>query len=323
VEVGRTLGDVAAPVTRLRVRTSDPDEAARYLRAYGLDRAQCPDRAGFRFAISASAAGCFAIGSVRHTARLRARAEPPAALTIVEAVDGVPRLDTRRGRVQGRLLIAPYRAGYLVDWPGTRLRITTLDWAEVARVAAETSGTPGRDVRFDDLTPLSSGLARYWQELVDHVDCHLLAHDRWLAHPTLRREVGRHLITAALCVFPNSTHDRPAGAGSGEPAEVARAVEFIAAHADRHLDPAEIAQAAGTGPCALEQAFRRHLDRSPADQVRHARLARVHHDLTLGDPDRGDTVPAIAAGCGFGPADRFAEQYQHRYRCPPGETLRR
>jgi transcriptional regulator GlxA family with amidase domain len=105
------------------------------------------------------------------------------------------------------------------------------------------------------------------------------------------------------------------------PATVQRAVSFIEANADIDITIADIARAAGVTARAVQLAFRRHLDITPAGYLRRVRLDQAHRQLQATDPDH-DSVTAVAYRWGFGSPSRFATYYRRAYGVPPSQTLR-
>ncbi|MEJ2888431.1 helix-turn-helix transcriptional regulator [Actinomycetospora aeridis] len=319
------MTEVLVPVHRHHITTDDPDVAAAHQAAYGRFRHEPVPREGFAFGLDAAFAGPLGISRLRHTARFRARVDPLDGVVVVEVVGGGVRVATTGHDTSGPVMLAPHWSPHTVRWEGVDLRLTTLDQAEVGRVGAEVSGLDPTAVVFGSMTPRSPALARYWSELVDHVDRALLPDDELMSSPLVRGEALRQLAVGVLLVFPNSTlGDRQAeGPGTAQPATIRRAVAFMDAHAQEDITLGQIAAAARIGPRGLQAAFRRHREQSPLDYLRRTRMERAHDDLRSGDPTRGDTVGIIAARWGFANAGRFAVEYRQRYGCSPRETLRR
>ena len=83
----------------------------------------------------------------------------------------------------------------------------------------------------------------------------------------------------------------------------------------------ELADLSGVSVRALHESCRRHLDVSPAEQLRSVRLARAHHELADTEAEQA-TVAKIASGWGFANPARFTADYADRYGVPPWQTLR-
>ena len=84
---------------------------------------------------------------------------------------------------------------------------------------------------------------------------------------------------------------------------------------------AELADLSGVSVRALHESCLRHLDKSPAQQLRGIRLARAHDELAGAEVGRA-TVAEIAYRWGFTNAGRFSADYRDRYGVPPWQTLR-
>ena len=106
------------------------------------------------------------------------------------------------------------------------------------------------------------------------------------------------------------------------PATVRRAAAFIDAHAGQPVTVAEIAAAAGVTARALQYAFRRHYDTTPAGYLRQIRLTRAHRQLQAADPATGATVAQIARRWGWASPASFATAYRKQYGMSPRHTLR-
>ncbi len=133
-------------------------------------------------------------------------------------------------------------------------------------------------------------------------------------------------LDGLLTTFPNNAMhalaERSAsGNGHADPAAIRRALKFVEADAHRPITLADIAEAARISPRGLQHAFRTHRDRTPLQQLKETRLARIHRDLQAADPSCGDTVAAIAARWGFAHAGRFSVEYRKQYGCSPRDTL--
>jgi AraC-like DNA-binding protein len=196
-----------------------------------------------------------------------------------------------------------------------------------AAIAASGSDIEPADLRFDSVTPVSPGTARYWQSLVAYLGRQLITPDQ---QAPLRRSALLQsstldmLAAAALTVFPNTamTDAQAPGPGRVTPAAVRRSVAFIDEHADRDISAADIAAAAHVSIRAIQLAFRRHLDTTPSAYLRRVRLDHAHQQLCAASPDDGVTVTEIATRWGFASPSRFAASYRNTYGVLPSHTLR-
>lgn len=72
----------------------------------------------------------------------------------------------------------------------------------------------------------------------------------------------------------------------------------------------------------LQVAFRRHLDVTPRERLRQARLDGAHRDLVYADPHT-TTVASVARRWGFVHLGHFATAYPAAYGERPAQTLAR
>lgn len=223
--------------------------------------------------------------------------------------------------------VAFYPLGVPIEFVMHGFDVTTvrLPANRIQQVAEDTTGVAAAELRFHDITPVSTSMHRYWRSLVGLVGGALMDSASPLSSPLLAEDMARTVATAALHTFPNTTMSRQhvPGPGAVTPAAVRRAVAHIEAHAHLPLQLSEIAAAAGTSARALQYGFRRHLDTTPLAYLRRHRLELARRDLHGADPARGDTVAAVATRWGFTNPGRFAAAYRAAYGVLPGETLRR
>jgi AraC-like DNA-binding protein len=235
-----------------------------------------------------------------------------------------PDADVRYSRGMPGLVPLGVEVGF--RWsPDYEVRVLPLRWQLVAEHAAAMTGTAAADLRFQDVRPVSAGMARHWEATLDYVDRQLDPPDSALAFPLVRAQVLATLAASALAVFPNTTMTAAElrGPGAVAPSALRRAVAYMEAHAEEPIRLRDIAEAAGTSSRSVQHAFARHLDASPMSYLQRVRLERAHRDLQVADPAAGDTVAAIARGWGFAKPGHFASIYRRRYGVLPSHTLRR
>ena len=104
------------------------------------------------------------------------------------------------------------------------------------------------------------------------------------------------------------------------PSTVRRAVRVIEQHADDDLTVAQLAEACGVTPRALQYAFRRHLGCTPMAYLRRVRVGLVREALQDGE---APTVGDAAAKYGFFNPGRLAAVYRQVFEENPSDTLRR
>ena len=104
------------------------------------------------------------------------------------------------------------------------------------------------------------------------------------------------------------------------PQALGRAIAFIEAHWARDLRLAEIATAAGCSIRTLQAAFRAHAGATVLGFLRDRRLREARARLGAAPP--GETVGAVALGCGFTHLGSFAAEYRTAFGETPSATLR-
>jgi AraC-like DNA-binding protein len=227
----------------------------------------------------------------------------------------------------GDSFMYPSSQSMWVKFENCEIATVRLPRERTAAIAATGSGIEPADLRFDSVTPVSPGTARYWQSLVAYLGRQLITPDQ---QAPLRRSALLQssaldmLAAAALTVFPNTamTAAQMPGPGQVAPAAMRRAVAFIDEHADRDISAADIAAAARVSIRAIQLAFRRYLDTTPSAYLRRVRLDHAHQQLCAASPGDGVTVTEIAARWGFASPSRFAASYRGTYGVPPSHTLR-
>jgi AraC-like DNA-binding protein len=176
-------------------------------------------------------------------------------------------------------------------------------------------------IRFRGSLDLSSPDGRAWWTLLLNTHRSQLL-GSMLLDPRMATPLAYSIMTGLLVLAEHQFSDElRAPVATTAPATVARAVEFVNAHAAEPLTVADIGQAVGLSVRALQRGFRAHLDSSPGQVLRTARLRRAHDDLREGDPTT-TSVATIAGRWGFTNHGRFSQEYRKVYGVRPAETLR-
>ncbi len=100
---------------------------------------------------------------------------------------------------------------------------------------------------------------------------------------------------------------------------VVKAVSFIRENLSQPLHVAEIARHAGVSRRVLERRFHYHLDRSPAEEIRRARLRKAQELLLNTDM----LVPELSEAAGFGSPEYMAYVFRKECNMTPVEYRRR
>lgn len=165
----------------------------------------------------------------------------------------------------------------------------------------------------------------WWQSVLDMTHNLHQFGEQWLAQPRAQVAIEGFLVAGLDMLFnATDTHTvaTPVLSANSQRA-LARAIDFIMAHASDRLTVADIANAACVSPRTLEAAFRRRYDQSPLAYVRGVQLDRVHDVLRLAHlRQRGAQVTEVAMENGFTHMGRFAGYYKKRFGCTPTQTLK-
>lgn len=319
---------------RMHIATTDPDEAHSWLCSSYADHSASlsgPSEA-FRFSHSVADCGAFKVGVARHSMTLKGGWDPLDDQLLFSHLLAGRFTISSRGHDGGEVAacagdVFAYDPDTTMDveWHDIRMAQVRINRQAADRVAAELLGER-RDgsVGFDLARPTSEAKALHWKRLMQYVTSDVATNPTVQGSPLVLSQVFRVIVATALETFPNTTMSRDGRSAGLVPAgAVRRAVAFIEEHAGEDVDLTAVAAAAGVGPRALQQAFRRSLDTTPLAHLRSVRLQRAHENLGAGDPDDGRTVSGVAARWGFGNPGRFAASYRARFGCPPSETLRR
>lgn len=105
------------------------------------------------------------------------------------------------------------------------------------------------------------------------------------------------------------------------PRHIIRAVKFMNANISRPLRLKEIAHAVGVHPRSLQLAFRSFCHCTPLEYLRDLRLQGIRKDLL--DPERPNSVGAIAYAWGFASVSLLSRHYRKAFGETPSLTLAR
>src|SRR5882757_5095126 len=304
-------GDAAGP-GRIEFSTTDPERTIDYLsRTYRTDLQVSRAGRGHLFRHSRADGGSFALDEVRLPLHLDLRQEPLGALVVVRIDSG--RMERECGGVSERFLTGDVFVDAEPSLPatlrllGVETQTTVLDIGVLAQVAASSPARGAGPIRLTSFQPRSALAGLQWQRTVTFLR-EVLENTDASAQPLIRGSAARMLAATVLTTFPNTAIVDPTAQDRRDAtsATVRRAIAFIEECAHTDISVADIAAAAKVSIRAVQFAFRRHLDTTPAAYLRTVRLDRAHHDLLTTNPSRGDTVTTIAARWGFYHQSRFA-----------------
>ncbi|WIB62684.1 helix-turn-helix domain-containing protein [Curtobacterium sp. MCBD17_040] len=306
-----------------RFDTSDPDQALAALRTvYPTVRVQdVPAGGGFRFTQHVDGDQDVTFARIRFGSVMDLASDLTDGFSIVHTLEGrYDNVDT--GPSAGPSLWHGAVRSHSED---SRLLVVNVTTAAVERLAAEHLGAETAVVRFHGTAPVSAAAAALWSSVVDFAASGVMddGEDELSGgFDLVRQQAFRALIGAALHAFPIEVVAGTVRGTGSLPSSVRRAVRFIEDDPGRPMSVADIAAEARMSVRGLQLAFRRHLDTTPLDHLRRARLAAAHEELEAADPGTGATVTEIAGRWGFGNAGRFSRAYREEYGRSPGETLR-
>ena len=205
----------------------------------------------------------------------------------------------------------------------TGVELAVVDRSLVDDVAGSVPERARRPVRFTAGEAVSTRATERWKSTYAYVHNEARTSSAGVTHPLVAGNAARLLVATALATFPNTALTDPTveDRHDAHPATLRRAIAFMEANADRDVSLADIAGAAHVTVRAVQLAFRRHLDTTPAGYLRRIRLDRAHRQLQAADPDR-DSVTAVAYRWGFSSPSRFASYYRRVFGVQPSHTLR-
>ncbi|NIJ04495.1 helix-turn-helix transcriptional regulator [Frigoribacterium faeni] len=213
--------------------------------------------------------------------------------------------------------VAPTRA-YAFDFADYRQRLVHVSAAHLERLAVERGDVAAGPVQFFHAAPLAETALRRWRTVVSETTPVLLD---LAATPLERSEAGRRLALAVLDAFPHETGQAAPAVLAAGSRRLARAVEYLHAHAHEPIGVTEVAAAADLSVRGLQVALQRTFDLSPTELLRQIRLDRVRADLEAATPET-TTVSAVARHWGFSHLGRFSAVYRDRFGEQPSATLR-
>jgi AraC-like DNA-binding protein len=264
--------------------------------------------------------GLFAVETITARGTVRTRAERLAPAVVYLPRDGqieCRTADETSGAGPGQLLLAQCTDGAL----HTCTTDATLDTVVLDQTLLIDAAAVGGDViRFTGHVPEDQAAAALFTKTARFIATNVL-NDPVRATPLVLGAAGRLLASAALTAFANSAATDEAETEEAAPVTLRRAIDFIEANAHNDIGIADIAGSIYLTPRSVQYIFRRHLDTTPTDFLRHVRLARARADLRGADRSI-TTVAAVAARWGFAHTGRFAVQYRQTFGESPHETLR-
>jgi AraC-like DNA-binding protein len=209
------------------------------------------------------------------------------------------------------------------DWDDVTITALTISKSAALQMARAQVGSDSANLTFMGTAPIDTSRGQQWNAFVDYTRKAMTSDISALDSPLVRTSAFAHLMSLLLETFPNTMIDaaRQKSRPTTTPSSVRRALEFIEQNAHLPINVEDIARESRMSIRALQYAFQRHLNTSPAAYLRRTRLDGAHRDLLRADPTAGATVLAIAMNWGFAHPGRFATYYREAYGVSPKQTL--
>jgi AraC-like DNA-binding protein len=272
----------------------------------------------------------FGIDEIEMTATAHFDATLSEGAIVVEVLDGTAHhcgdsaatsgvLEAENGQV----FLAHAGVPLAIRVDARRLRIFVVEPTLLRRVVAQHPGTRSVDINFMASSLLSTNtVVKAWNRNTQFLFDSLCADDA-PPSPLIVDACARVLAATVLTCFPNdsSIASVPTCSGATLPAQVGRAMSFVAENAHEDVGVQDIAGAVRLSPRAVQYLFRRYLDATPSEYLRRVRLDHAHRDLVAGDRTT-TSVNDVAARWRFAHTGRFAMLYRQTYGQSPHLTLR-
>ena len=308
--------------------TTDPMQAREYLeQAFGTRLLFRSSRDSMtRLAATLTNAGSFTLSDLTLPGDLTLDVTGSDTIVIGTIIEGTVQFD--RGKDTDR-----YQPGdvALGSWPGQasytshthRLRCRGLI-LPVSLLYAVAGRAPSAPLRFLSPRPASPADRTRWTNTSAYIDTLMASAEHWPeTRPLIIGSTARLLAATILVVFPNTWDTDPAARDRNDAstATLRRAIAFIDEHAAQDISLADVAAAAHVTIRAVQIAFRRHYDITPAGYLRRIRLERARQELLAADPAR-ESVTAVAYRWRFVSPGQFSAAYRQAYGVTPDQTLR-
>lgn len=225
-------------------------------------------------------------------------------------------------RLSGEHLIGVRDSGAfdLVAGAGMEILALSLDTRALHELVAQVDGTGAEPPQVPAVLKPSPQAMTGFRSLA----CSALALGRGpegaSLHPASRRMLVLSLTDALLtCVGASSSHETLPATAASRQRIVARARQYMQAHAHEVISVPDLCKAIGTSRRALQYAFEEVMQISPVTYLRALRLNQVRTELRR---ECTATVGEIAARWGFWHPSRFAADYRAMFGELPSATRR-
>ena len=310
------------PYLRQNFTTTDVDVALQMLDGFYDSNIRVmaqPDDPAFEFSIAAAGDETMQVHAMRFTAGLTTSTDRVQDPLVNMWTKGHCEWATPSDRGDQR------RPAFIA--PGTRMDISfgaiegiviTVTSEVLEETARSITGSDSTRLRLSHAVPRND--PSYLQSLFLHLTREFVTSDV-MTSSLLRRTAARSVAAAMLHTY-DITEEHPAlvvGTHHAASGNLRRATQYVDEHAREAITIDDIARAARLSTRGLHGLFRRELDKSPSEYLRHVRLEGARAELLRADVGAA-SLDRIAGEWGFGTASRLAARYREAYGDLPGEA---
>ena len=309
--------------------SEDLDATEEFLgRAYAKLRLQTDDEYRTRLRLERKRAGSVSIDEIEYTYSVGYEVNPLERVCICRMHSGVLEQDfigepSDTFTAGDVTLLTPPELPYSGRLSHAHYDLTMFDPALLDRVASTGPSRRVQPVRLLGHRPVSAAAGRQLGAFIGYLRDHVLTSAEARTSELVAATAAQHLASSVLAALPNTATIEPTPVDrrdSNQPL-LRRAIAFIDENAHRDIALSDIAEAIYVTPRAVQYMFRRHLDTTPMQYLRTARLHRAHSELVAGHVST-TTVSSVALRWGFAHTGRFAVTYRQTFGCSPHQTLR-
>lgn len=325
--IARDESTCSAP-GRIDVRTDDTCEfIASVNTLFGPHRFLSLGADGLHGCIRGQRIGELSVGEATYGAPVQVLVEEPRdAWLMAHPVGADGAWDGQRFAVDELMMFSPQWCGRTQLHGQTWMRIVYVPQEALQQHLTDLLGTtPDGPIRFAPRLPIGAAAAERLRRLSN-----LLVDDEAGGFPrpaALERSWQTTFCMELLSLWPHAHSADLARTAPALPRAVRRAQEAIDVHLRRQPDQllpvTALADLAGVGVRALELAFQKHLNVSPARYLRERRLDGARADLTAVSAAQRPRVVDTALKWGFSNPGQFARAYAQRFGELPGRRRRR
>lgn len=315
----------SAPGSRIDVRTNDTGEFIATVNAlFGPHRFVGLGADGLRGSVQGQRVGELVAGRLNYGTDAHVVVEDVRdawVLTHPVGADGA--WDGERFSPDELMMYAPEWRGRLDMNGRTWMRNIAMPTATLERHLVDLLGSPHHaPLRFEQRLPVTAEAAQRLRE----VSSMLIGVDTQRTAPALEQAWQSTFCLEVLTSWQHNYSAVLDRVGPALPRALRRACDCIEAHLreqpDAPLRVEQIARAAAVGVRALELAFQKHLQTTPARYLREQRLQGARRELLSRSAAQRPRVADLAVKWGYANPGQFARAYRERFGELPGRRSR-